>query len=149
MSEPVVLQLPVMSSNKYWRPVTIKNHVTIVPTKEAKEYKKTVQAIAKAAGITAPIEGRVKVEYMLYPHRPLDYKKRMRDHGDDWDDTVQRIDLDNAMKVMLDAINGVVIVDDKFVRRIFGYMMEPDEHGERLVVRVTKIERAEPQTSLI
>jgi crossover junction endodeoxyribonuclease RusA len=149
MSAPVVLQLPVLSSNKYWRPVPIGGHITIVPTKEAKEYKKTVQAIAKAAGITAPIEGRVKIEYMLYPHRPLDWKKRMRDFGDDWDDTVQCIDLDNALKVMLDAIKGVVIVDDKWVRRIFGYLMEPDEHGERLVVRVTKIERGLRQGDLI
>ncbi len=149
MSEPVVLQLPVLSSNKYWRPVPIGGHITIVPTKEAKEYKKTVQAIAKAAGITTPIKGRVKIEYMLYPHRPLDWKKRMRNFGDDWDDTVQCIDLDNALKVMLDAIKGVVIVDDKWVRRIFGYLMEPDEHGERLVVRVTKIERTTPQPGLI
>jgi crossover junction endodeoxyribonuclease RusA len=149
MRAPVVLQLPVLSSNKYWRPVPIGGHITIVPTKEAKEYKKTVQAIAKAAGITAPIEGRVKVEYMLYPHRPLDWKKRMRDLGANWDDTVQRIDLDNCAKVMLDAINGVVIVDDKWVHRLFGYLMEPDEHGERLVVRVAKIERTTPQPGLI
>lgn len=147
--ETIVLTLPVMSANKYWRPVRIGDHITIVPTKEAKKYKADAQIIAKAAGIVAPIEGRVKVEYMLHPHRPLDWRKRQRELGDEWDDTVQCIDLDNAAKVMLDAIKGVVIVDDKWVRRLFGYLMEPDEHGERLVVRVTKIPVATLQAGLI
>lgn len=149
MNEPIILTLPVMSSNKYWHPVHIGGHITIVPTKKAKEYKETVRSIAQVAGIRAPVDGRVKVEYMLYPHRPLDWKKRQREFGDAWDDTVQCIDLDNAVKVMLDALQGVVIVDDKRVRRLFGYLMEPDEHGERLVVKVTKFPPKAPQAALI
>jgi len=46
----ITLKLPYpISSNKYWRPVRIGNHITIVPTKDAKDYKNLVGWTAKAA----------------------------------------------------------------------------------------------------
>ena len=93
----ITLTLPYpLSANKYWRPVHIGNHITIVPTKDAKEYKTEVQWRARAAGVRTPIIGRVAIDVKLYPGRPLDYKKRMRDFGAAWDDSVRCIDLDNA-----------------------------------------------------
>ena len=138
----IALTLPYpVSSNKYWRPVRIGNHITIVPTKEAKKYKSLVGLTAKAAGISTPIIGRVSIDIQLFPHRPLDYKKRMRIAPLDWDDTVSCIDLDNANKVLLDALQGVAIEDDKWVRVITSERMEPDG-AARVIVTVRPYVRA-------
>lgn len=147
--KPVILVLPYpISSNRYWRPVKLAKHITIVPTKEAKQYKADVHAAVLAAGIRAPIQGRVQLDIRLYPHRPLDWQKRQRQLGAAWDDTVQCIDLGNAEKVLSDALNGCVIVDDKWIRRIVSQRMEPDEHGARLVVRVMALATEQPQLEL-
>lgn len=146
----ITLTLPYpISSNKYWRPVHIGNHITIVPTKDAKEYKQLVGWTAKAAGVRAPITGRVAIDIQLYPNRPQDFKKRMRDHGDAWDDTVMCIDLDNANKVLLDALKGVAIDDDKWVRTLTSQRMEPDGEA-RVVVTIRPYVRAmNPQQTLL
>lgn len=135
----IQLTLPYpISANRYWRPVRIGAHITIVPTKEAKAYKEEVAALAKAAGCRAPLAARVAIGVQLYPHRPLDFVKRMCVHGASWDDTVQCIDLDNANKVLLDSLKGVAIEDDKWVRRIVAERMEPDELGARVIVTITE-----------
>jgi crossover junction endodeoxyribonuclease RusA len=146
----ITLQLPYpISSNKYWRPVHIGNHITIVPTKDAKKYKETVGWIARAQGIHAPIVGRVSIDIKLYPNRPQDFKKRMRDHGDAWDDTVMCIDLDNANKVLLDSLKGIAIEDDKWVRKLTGERMEPDGEA-RVIVTIDRYIREEnPQKELL
>lgn len=139
----LTLDYPV-SANKYWHPVKIGAHITIVPTKEAKAYRKTVACQAFAQGVRRPITGRVAVTLQLYPHRPLDWAKRQRQHGAAWDDTVQCLDLTNAEKVLLDALNGVAFEDDK---RIFDYhakRMEPDEHGARVVVTIAALHVDQP-----
>ena len=146
----IILTLPYpLSANKYWRPVHIGNHITIVPTKDAKEYKTEVQWRARAAGVRTPIVGRVVIDVKLYPHRPLDYKKRMRDFGASWDDSVMCIDLDNANKVLLDALKGVAIEDDKWVRKITAERMEPDEGKARVVLTITPRAIVTPQPSLL
>lgn len=133
----IKLTLPYpISGNRYWRPVRIGNHITIVPTKEAKAYKAAVLMTAADSGVAGPIHGRVAINVQLYPNRPQDYAKRMRTHGDQWDDTVMCIDLDNANKVLLDALKGVAIDDDKWVRSITSERMEPD--GEARVVVTIK-----------
>jgi crossover junction endodeoxyribonuclease RusA len=130
------LALPYpISANRYWRPVNIGKHITIVPTKEAKAYKAEVAALARSQGVK-PLPGRVIVTMQLYPHRPLDWAKRQRQHGDVWDDTVQCIDLDNARKVVLDALKGIAFEDDRWVYRDAGERMEPDALGSRVVVTV-------------
>lgn len=142
VSGAVTLTLPYpISANRYWRPVKLPKHITIVPTSEAKQYKTEVAWLAKQSGIRAPIQGRVAIAYQLFPNRPQDFATRMRKFGEAWDDTVMCIDLDNAQKVMLDALKGVAFDDDKWVRRITAERMEPDEHGARLVVTITPIER--------
>lgn len=146
----ITLSLPYpVSSNRYWRPVRIGAHITIVPTKEAKAYREEIAGIARASGILTPITGRVAVWLQLYPHRPLDFKARMRKLGENWDDTVQCIDLGNCEKVASDALNGIVFADDKWTRLMLLQRMEPDEKGARLVVHVKPHPPAQPQQPLI
>lgn len=144
------LTLPYpLSANRYWRPVPIGKHITIVPTKEAKQYRKDVAALCAAAGVRSPVAGRVEIAVALYPHRPLDWQKRQRQHGAAWDDTVQCIDIDNANKVLLDALKGVAIDDDKWVRRLVAERMEPDAEGSRVVVTIKPMAVATVQGSLL
>lgn len=141
----ITLTLPYpISSNKYWRPVHIGNHITIVPTKDAKEYKSLVGWTAKSAGVLAPLQGRVSIDIQLFPSRPQDYLKRMKTDPMHWDDTVRCIDLDNANKVLLDALKGVAIVDDCWVRSITSERMEPDGEA-RVIVSVRPYVRANCQ----
>lgn len=133
----LVLRYPI-SANRYWRPVRIGQHITIVPTKEAKAYRAEVAAMARQAGIREPLKGRLTLDLKLYPHRPLDYAKRMRLLGDLWDDSVQCIDLGNADKVLSDALNGVAIADDKQFWRITMDRCEPDGVA-RVVVTIDEL----------
>lgn len=111
---------------------------------EAKAFKEGLQWIAQAAGVRTPMSCRVRVEVFLYMNRPKDWQKRERDDPLYWADTVQRIDLDNTNKVVMDALRGIVIGDDKQLWELQGAVMEPDERGARLVVRVTPLLKAAP-----
>lgn len=146
----ITLTLPYpISANRYWRtfmPKGFKAPVTTLSS-EAKAYKEQVGWLVKAAGIREPITGRVQIDVRLYPHRPQDWQKRMRDNGARWDDTVQCIDLDNANKVLLDSIKGIAIEDDKWVRRIVAERMEPDGEA-RVVVTITPLSVEQPQAAL-
>lgn len=156
MSKPVVLVLPYpISANRYWASrvyydaKTRSSRAMTYVTPEARQYREDVAWIARKAGITHPIDGRVELGWRLYPHRPLDYAARQRKLGERWDDTVGCIDLSNALKVMEDALQGVVLENDKKVWSLSGQRMEPDEHGARLVVVVREIPLLRPQGSLL
>lgn len=145
----LILTLPYpLSANKYWQPVHVGNHISIVPTKDAKKFRELIGWKAKAQGARTPIKGRVAVDVKLYPHRPLDFKKRMREFGDAWDDTVTCIDLDNANKVLLDALKGVAIEDDKWVRSLTAERMEPDGEARVIVTIRPYIRIEQPQAAL-
>ena len=118
-------------------PKGFKAPVTVVSA-EAKSYKSQVGWIAKSAGIRTPIAGRVAIDLKLYPKRPQDWQKRAQRDPHGWDDTVQCLDLDNARKVLYDALKGVVIDDDKWIRRDSGERMEPDGEA-RVVVTITQL----------
>ena len=85
----LVLTLPPpVSANRYWatRVITPKGGsrpmaLTYV-TPEAKQYRKEVVWIARAAGARQPLQGRIAVDLKLYPHRPQDWKTRQRKLGD-------------------------------------------------------------------
>jgi crossover junction endodeoxyribonuclease RusA len=143
----LVLPYPI-SSNRYWRPVHIGHHITIVPTKEAKAYREQVGYLVRAAGVFLPIPGRVAVDVQLFPKRPIDWVKRAKKDPEQWDDTVMCIDLDNANKVLLDSLNGEAIEDDKWVRRLTSERMEPDGEG-RVVVRITRLQVVHKQAPLL
>ncbi|KWE25703.1 RusA family crossover junction endodeoxyribonuclease [Burkholderia territorii] len=141
----VKLPYPI-SANRYWHPVRIGPRITIVPTKEAKAYKAEVAVLCRAAGMK-PITGRVHVHIDLYPQRPQDWQKRMRQHGAAWDDTVRCLDVDNARKVVYDALNGVAFEDDGRIWSDSATRREPDGEA-RVVVTITPIVVAQPQAGL-
>lgn len=144
----LVLPYPI-SANRYWRQFVIGKRVMSAPSNEATKYKRDVANLCTAAGVLKPLLGRVEIHVALYPHRPLDWQKRQRLHGAAWDDTVQCIDVDNANKVLLDALKGVAIEDDKWVRRLVAERMEPDAEGSRVVVTIKPMAVATVQGSLL
>lgn len=149
MTLALTLPYPI-SANRYWRtymPRGFKAPVTTV-SQEAKAYKQEVQLLARTAGIRKPLLGRIRIEYTLYPHRPQDWQTRQRKHGDAWDDTVQCIDLDNAQKVMLDALKGIAFEDDVWVREIHARRAEPDGQGARVEVQIAQLVTYHPQSAL-
>ena len=146
----LVLPWPV-SANRYWRSFVPRGHQRAIVTlsDEAKAYKQEVGWLAKAAGVRKPIPGRVSVDVRLYPLRPADWAKRAAKDPAGWDDTVRCIDLDNARKVLYDALKGVAFEDDKWVRRDSAERMEPDGEA-RVVVTVRRIAPVVlPQASLL
>jgi len=149
--DAVTLTLPYpCSANIYWRTYMPKGFKAPVTTlsKQAKDYKSAVYLLAKEAGIRKPMAGRVAVSYTLFPKRPQDWAKRAAKDPMTWDDTVQCLDLDNALKVMLDSLKGIVFEDDKFVHELHGRRAEPDGEG-RLEVTVRPIVQPSHQPSLI
>lgn len=142
--QPITVTLPwPVSANRYWRSFVPRggSRAIVVLSDEAKAYKLQVGWLLKSAGVRAPITGRVEVGIRLYPQRPQDWARRARKDPATWDDTVQCIDLDNANKVLLDAMKGVAIDDDKWVRRIVAERMEPDGEA-RVVVTITPMASA-------
>ena len=144
----ITLRLPYpVSANVYWRTRVVGKLAMTYVSKEAKAYKEEVAWLAKAAGIRKPFEGRVSIDIKLYPQRPQDWEKRARKNPECWDDDVRCIDLDNARKVLYDAFKGIVIVDDKWVRKDSGERMEPDGDA-RVIVTVTPLLMVPTQRAL-
>jgi crossover junction endodeoxyribonuclease RusA len=142
----VTLPAPV-SANVYWRTRVVKNMAMTYVSAEAKAFKAEVAKLLHAAGVTPPFPGRVAVSLVLYPHRPLDWAKRVKKLGAAWDDGVRSIDLDNSIKVTLDAMKGIAFQDDVWVRRIHAERAEPDGQA-RVVVTITAIATEQPQAGL-
>lgn len=141
MALVVTLPYPV-SANRYWRSRVViptdgsdpfvQNYVS----REAEIYKEHVGWLLKAKGVREVLPGRMTVHIRLYPHRPQNYRTRMRKLGDLWDDTVQRLDLDNARKVVYDALKDVAFGDDKCIFRDSGEVMEPDGREACVMVAI-------------
>lgn len=148
MSGPVTLTLPwPVSANVYWRTRTVGKRAMTYVSKEAQDYRNQVNLLCWQAGIREPILGRVALHIQLFPQRPLDWARRARKNPAGWDDDVRCIDLDNANKVLLDALKDVAIEDDKWVRRIVAERMEPDGDA-RVVVTITSMAVAVAQLEL-
>lgn len=148
MSITLVLP-PAVSANVYWRTRVVKGVAMTYISKEAKDFRTEVAGRVMLAGVIRPILGRVRVEIWMYPHRPQDWAKRQRVLGPAWDDGVRSIDLDNAIKVTLDALKGLAFEDDVWVRQISAQRMEPDDKPARVLVRITPIETPQPQAALL
>jgi crossover junction endodeoxyribonuclease RusA len=115
----LILPYPV-SANRYWRSFVPKGwtRATVHVTPEAKAYKAECGWIAKAAGIRAPVRHAVALEIVLVPANGV------------------CMDLDNALKVSIDALKDIVYFDDKQVRKIIAERREPDGKA-RLEVQVS------------
>ena len=118
----MLLPYPI-STNRYWR--TFRNRM--VRSKEAVEYKSEVEDIASDV-ITQEMSGCVKVDLMLHPERPKDWEKRAKKNPQ-WALGVRRVDLDNALKVALDALQGIAYEDDRSITDIRIRLREPIDGG--------------------
>lgn len=156
--EPVIeVRLPYpVSENRYFRdrivpaskgkPAFVQRYVS----PEARKYQTTVGWLLRQAGVREAIKGRVRVDIQLHPHCPLDWKTRVRKDPLRWADTVQRIDLSNARKVLNDALNEVAIVDDFWIWKDTGEVMEPRPDVEAcVVVRICRVIFDNPQPDLL
>ncbi|MEN6540870.1 MAG: RusA family crossover junction endodeoxyribonuclease [Mizugakiibacter sp.] len=114
-----MLPYPV-SANRYWR-ITPRG---LKPSPEATKYKARVGMLWLQSGAAHRIEGKVDVTINLHPRRNKDGSA-----------SETRLDLDNAIKVTLDALNGLAWGDDKQVFRINAEIGLPVDGGA-LAVRV-------------
>lgn len=155
---PVVtatLPYPV-SANAYWRTRIVfpkargeKPFVQTYVSPEAKKFKESVGWLLRNAGVRQALQCRVRVDYQLRPNCPKDWKTRVRKDPLWWADTVQRIDVDNAAKVLLDAMKGFVFEDDAQVWKTVGEVLEPQEGVEAcVVVRICRGVKEHPQGGL-
>ena len=115
----LVLPYPV-SANRYWTAffASRKKRVINRVTDEAEAYKQECGWRAKASGVHSPFEGSVELRVRLIPENRV------------------CMDLDNCLKVTIDALKGVVYHDDDQVMRIVAERAEPDPSGKRLEVEV-------------
>lgn len=150
----VSLPIPV-SANRYWATRTYYNKeakqwqaLTYV-TAEAKAYKQSVAWLMVAAGVRSPYPGRVAMHIAVYPHRPLDYRKRQRKDPLYWADTVQRLDLGNHRKTLEDALNGIAYTDDKLIWMDGGEVMEPDGREACVVLTLWPLVLDSPQATIM
>lgn len=108
------IQLPYPpSANVLWRQV---GRRLIVNTK-ARKWKEAAALTAQAAGMRV-LAGAVAVHLVLHP--------KLTKAGQA---SSVRIDVDNAIKPSLDALNGIAWIDDKQVIRIVAEVGEPIQGG--------------------
>ena len=102
-----------ISANRYWRTFVAGGRVVTHPSTEATQYKRDAAWIARGAGLVEPLEGPIEVELVLHPVEPKDAAVRARKQGPSWVFGVRCLDVDNAVKVALDALQGVAYANDK------------------------------------
>lgn len=102
---------PPPSANRYWR----KWRGRMVVSDEARTYKEECGWIAKALRVE-PIAGPVSLRMAVY--RPA-----------------KRGDLDNAIKVVLDSLNGILYEDDSQIVEIHALRYD-DKHKPRVEIEV-------------
>lgn len=132
------LELPYpVSANRYWRHVPNKRTGLTMHflSGEAKAYKEAVAWIARASGFRNPTEKQIEiVSITLVPRRYNDEGVRIGG----------LMDLGNCWKIAEDALQGVVYVNDRQIKR-FGRIEygEPTDHGA-LIVEVAEFVHASP-----
>lgn len=152
--EPVVtVRLPYpVSTNRYWgrrwvpaskgKPGFIHDYLT----PEARTYREEVGWLLRQAGIGHPITGRARIDVQFYPKCPKDWRQRMAKDPLWWADTVQRLDLDNCLKVIGDSLIGIALKDDDQVWKITSEVMEPQPDVDASVVlRICRGLKDQPQ----
>lgn len=125
--QPVKLTLPYPpSANRYWRSIVIAGSVRVLVSSEAREYKRRCAAIA-AIACQSPMEGPLGMSLAVF--RPM-----------------RRGDLSNRIKVIEDAMQGIVFHDDNQVVRIEAQRHE-DKANPRVEVVVWQITETNPSAS--
>lgn len=105
------------SANRYWRHAGGRVYVS----DEAKAYKQTVAMLARVDGAKV-LTGPVAVAVAVY---------RARKAGD----------LDNFLKILLDALQGIYYANDNQVREIHATLHD-DRHDPRVEVAITSLRGA-------
>jgi crossover junction endodeoxyribonuclease RusA len=109
-----------VSANRYWRTIIAKKQqraITFV-SEEAKRFKRECGWRAMEAGFRTPLAGAVELRFRLVP------KNRVC------------MDLDNALKVSIDALKGIIYGDDAQVFKIVAERADPDPRWARLEVEI-------------
>jgi crossover junction endodeoxyribonuclease RusA len=116
VANPATLILPFPpSANRYWRSVPGRG---VLLSAEARRYKEDAGMVALAAGVR-PVDGPVALTVTLY--RPA-----------------KRGDLDNRIKVLLDALGGgIAYRDDSQVVELHAYRRD-DAANPRVEVQVLR-----------
>jgi len=123
----ITLRLPYpISNNLYWRTRVMGKVAMTYVSPEAKAYKQHAAWAAKAAGVRV-VDGDVSVSYVLHPKLTVKGEASR-----------VRCDLDNVLKVLGDAMNGVAWVDDKQIVEIHARIGEPVKDGA-ITVTITPI----------
>lgn len=112
----ITLPYPI-SANLYWRTCVIGKRAQTYVSAEAKAYKQHAAWLARAAGVRV-LECEVSVAYVLHPKLTVKGEASR-----------VRCDLDNVLKVLGDAMNGVAWVDDKQIVEIHARIGEPVKDG--------------------
>ena len=109
----IILPIPI-SANRYWRNFRGR----MVVSAEARAYKEEAAWIAKAAGAQI-IAGDVSITLRVYR-------------------AAKRGDLDNAIKILLDSMQGVLYTDDSQIVRIVAERFD-DKKNPRVEVEAHAI----------
>lgn len=116
MIQSIDLELPMPpSANRYWRNYRGRT----VVSDEARAYKEQIGWTLTAKGIR-PLDGELVVTIRVY---------RERKSGD----------LDNRIKVVLDALRGHAYQDDSQVTQIHAYRYD-DKHNPRVEINIERDE---------
>lgn len=114
------IELPYpISANRYWRIF----RGMAVKSAEARDYKSAVHALAMDLGMDEPLSGAVHVEIAYHPKRPKKYTGG----------PVRSFDIDNTLKVAIDALNGIAWHDDKQITFLAIRKGEPVPDGALIV----------------
>jgi crossover junction endodeoxyribonuclease RusA len=121
-----MIRLPYpISANRYWRIVNGHGRAParIMVSDEAKSYKRQVGVLAQLHGFNPPTwpapKGQpVEVCIQLHPRSIKAPTKPAGSAQEALKASAVVLDLDNCVKVTLDALNGVAWVDDSQVKRL-------------------------------
>lgn len=108
----MLLPYPI-SANRYWRNMRGR----MIKSKEAQDFCNDVKEIA-AYGKAKLINGDVAINVTLHP--------KTKKNGQA---SAVCCDLDNTLKVVIDALQGVAYANDKQIKSIFACVGEPIPNG--------------------
>lgn len=102
---------------------------TYTPAK-TKKFESTIKQLAKKAILGDPIKGALSVSVLFYMQKPKTTKNLL---------PVVRPDLDNLLKGLLDALNGIFFEDDSQIcflnaKKIYGSVGKIEISIERIVL---------------
>lgn len=117
---------------------------TIYTDTKTRKYEKSIADLAKQVmGRRKPLEGPLSVSMRFRMTLPASMSKRLRTAILSGDEPYSPAggDLDNYLKAVADALNGVCFIDDKQIVRIFCTKVASERAGVDV-----KIEALSPQT---